>query len=47
MILQMETIKETIKNIEQTLKDSNIPKKMREDLERKKVILENNKPVLK
>ncbi len=43
----MATIDETIKNIEHTLKDSNIPKKMREDLERKKVILENKKPVLK
>jgi hypothetical protein len=43
----MATINETIKNIEHTLKDSNIPKKMREDLERKKVILENKKTVLK
>jgi hypothetical protein len=43
----MATIDETIKNIEHILKDANISKKMREDLERKKVILENKKPVLK
>ena len=43
----MATIDQTIKNIEHTLKDSNIPKKMREDLERKKVILEKNKTILK
>jgi hypothetical protein len=43
----MATIDEIIKNINRTLKDVSIPKKMREDLERKKVILENKKPVLK
>jgi hypothetical protein len=43
----MATIEQIIKNINRTLKDANIPKKMREDLERKKVILENKKPVLK
>jgi hypothetical protein len=43
----MATIDEIIKNIEHTLKDANIPKKMREDLERKKNILSNNKVVEK
>jgi len=47
MILQMATIDETIKNIKHTLKDANIPKRMREELERKKVILEKNKTVKK
>ena len=43
----MATIDQTIKNIEHTLKDCSIRKKMREDLERKKLILEKNKTILK
>lgn len=45
--MNMSKIKETIKNIDHTLKDVNIPKKMREALERKKVILETDKIVEK
>jgi uncharacterized protein (UPF0147 family) len=43
----MATIEQIIKNINRTLKDANIPKRMREDLERKKNILSNNKVVEK
>ena len=43
----MATIDQIIKNINRTLKDANIPKRMREDLERKKNILSNNKVVEK
>ena len=48
----MATIKEitkdmTFDDLKKMLKDPSIPKKMREELERKNVILENNKPVLK
>jgi hypothetical protein len=43
----MATIDEIIKNINRTLKDVSITKKMREDLERKKNILSNNKVVEK
>ena len=35
----MATIEQTIKNINRTLKNPNIPKGMREDLQRKKNIL--------
>ena len=43
----MATIEQIIKNINRTLKNDNIPKRMREDLERKKNILSNNKVVEK
>jgi hypothetical protein len=43
----MATIEQIIKNINRTLKDANIPKRMREDLDRKKNILSNNKVVEK
>ena len=45
--MNMSKIKETIKNIDLTLRYVNIPKKMREALERKKVILETDKIVEK
>jgi hypothetical protein len=37
----------TIKEIEKMLKDKSLPQKMRNDLERKKVILQNDKIVEK
>jgi hypothetical protein len=43
----MATIDQIIKNINRTLKNDNISKRMREDLERKKNILSNNKVVEK
>jgi hypothetical protein len=43
----MATIDQIIKNINRTLKNDNISKTMREDLERKKNILSNNKVVEK